>query len=225
MLENADRVPLGTVGVLVVVPVLNFNQLKFPTYPADEFASNFNRSVYRPADSEIPPLLTVVHRCQPPVFGTLIRPVLSAPFTSTWNAPPENCDATRASSVYVPLVFTSTVYSSHSPAFTSPTLNPPPLSVVDSMSTSVDRCFPPWFPPLESHQLTFCPPLSKFSACTVPGSATGVPPNGLCVPEGVGVGTGVGVIVDGTAAPLRLYARSIAAATSSRLNVSRLIES
>ena len=58
-------------------------------------------------------------------------------------------------------------------------LYPPPASVVLSMSTSVVRYCPPPFPEVVSTYATPGPPSSKRSACTVPGSATGVPPYGV----------------------------------------------
>ena len=79
-----------------------------------------------------------------------------------------------------PAVGTLTVYSSHSPAAVEETANPPPASVVLSMSTAAVRYFPPRFDAVVSLNATPYPPLSKSSAWIVPGIVIGVPENGDC---------------------------------------------
>ena len=66
-------------------------------------------------------LLTVDQFCQPPVEASVTVPLTFAPSISTCSVPPVESEATRASSVYEPLVATFTVYSSHSPAAVQPT--------------------------------------------------------------------------------------------------------
>src|SRR5687767_12214267 len=91
----------------------------------------------------------VVHVCHPPVFGILCAPVTFTPFISTWNVQPVLIEATRRRNSYVPAV-TLTVYSTHSLESIKPTLNPPPVSVVPSISTSVERYAPPALQALRS---------------------------------------------------------------------------
>ncbi len=121
-----------------------------PTIPVLPAASIFTVQTCCPALSATPVLLTVVQVCHPPVFGTVMGPVMSTPLASTWNVPPFPDAATRASMVYVPAVVTFTVYFSHSPAAIQPTLYPPPVSEVPSMSTSVLRYCAPELPAVVS---------------------------------------------------------------------------
>src|SRR5258706_13709051 len=94
------------------------NQLKLPTDPLELLASMTTLTPGGPADSAMPVLVTVVHVCQPPVFGTAMDPVLFTPSTSMWNEPPVPLHATRTSNAYVPAAAKVTVYLSHSPALT-----------------------------------------------------------------------------------------------------------
>src|SRR5262245_48351296 len=69
-------------------------QSKLPVAVVDPFVSITRRQTCVPDARLTPGFVTVVHVCQPPVFGTLSGPVLSTPSTSTWNVPPAPSDAT-----------------------------------------------------------------------------------------------------------------------------------
>src|SRR5256885_16334262 len=62
------------------------------------------------------------------------------------------------------------------------------------MSTSLLRYAAPALPALVSWYATPSPPLSKFSACTMPGSDAGVPPKGVPPYDGGGGGGGRGAL-------------------------------
>src|ERR1043165_9415556 len=68
-----------------------------------------------------------------------------------------------------------------------------PPDTAASMSTSVDRYAPVLLPCVVSWYATPSPPLSKFSACIVPGRAIGVPVYGVEV-DGLGVDDAAKVI-------------------------------
>src|SRR5438067_1971562 len=63
------------------------------------------------------------------------------------------------------------------------------------MSTSVARYCPSVLPLVVSKYATPCPPSSKFSASIKPGTAHGVPPNGVLPGGGGGGGGGAADVV------------------------------
>ena len=97
-------------------------QLKLPTAVVAPLVAITSCQTCWPAASVTPVARTVVHVCHPPVFGTVIDPVLLTPPIATWKVPPAPPEATRNSMSYVPAVVTFTVYLSHSPAKAHPTL-------------------------------------------------------------------------------------------------------
>src|SRR5215211_7888721 len=117
-----------------VAAVVTRIQSKLPIPEVDPLISITNRRTCAPPARVTPLVRTVVQVCQLPVSGTVSGPVLSAPFTSIWKVPPEPADATRTSKSYVPEATTLTLYRSHSPASTQPTLKPPPALDDDSIS-------------------------------------------------------------------------------------------
>src|SRR5262249_48381005 len=89
--------------------------------PVDPLTSKTSRSRWLPALSGTVPPGAAVHVCQPPVFGTWIGPVTSAPSTSRCSEPPDPVDAILSVRSYWLSAATLTVYWSPSPGRVHPT--------------------------------------------------------------------------------------------------------
>src|SRR5207249_2889895 len=92
------------------------SQLKLPTDPLEPAVSSATRRTCCPAVRLTADLVIVCQVCQPPVLGTLSRPVASMPSTVAWNFALLPVEATRKLKSKLPLCATLMEYSSHSPA-------------------------------------------------------------------------------------------------------------
>src|SRR5262249_8596263 len=100
---------------------LSSSRFTLATPPVDPLTSKTSRSRWLPALSGTVPPGAAVHVCQPPVFGTWIGPVTSAPSTSRCSEPPDPVDAILSVRSYWLSAATLTVYWSHSPGRVHPT--------------------------------------------------------------------------------------------------------
>src|SRR5689334_22954652 len=117
---SAIGVPVNGVDTVVDVGAADAPiQLMSAAVPAGPFVSITSFSVWVPAGSATPVLVTVFQVFQPPVSGSVIDPLTFAPSISMCADPPAPAEAMRRSTLYVPPEAIDTTYASHSVARTA----------------------------------------------------------------------------------------------------------